>query len=111
MFPIDTNLKPIRTLLVTYAITGTNVFIHLIVTWNTNLVVPSEIARTLAFVPASFGDLSTSHTLVTCMFLHGDLIRLSGNMLFLLVFGGRVETQLGAMVFVIFYLTGGLQPA
>jgi membrane associated rhomboid family serine protease len=108
MFPIATNLKLIRTPWATYAIIGTNVLIHLIVTWNTHLEIPSEIARTFGFVPSSFGNLSTSHTLVTCMFLHGDLIHLSGNMVFLLVFGRRVETQLGAMSFVSFYLTGGI---
>jgi membrane associated rhomboid family serine protease len=108
MFPIATNLKLIRTPWATYAIIGTNVLVHLIVTWNTNLVIPSDIARTLGFVPASFGDLSKSHTLVTCMFLHGDLIHLSGNMVFLLVFGRRVETQLGVLSFGLFYLAGGI---
>ena len=96
MFPITTNLKPFTTPWATYAIIGANVIIHLIITWNANLVIPSEIARTLGFVPASFGNLSTSHRLVTCMFLHGDLIHLSGNMLFLLVFGRRVESEFGA---------------
>jgi membrane associated rhomboid family serine protease len=108
MFPIATNLKLTRTPWATYAIIGTNILIHLIVTWNTHLEIQSEIARTFGFVPSSFGDLSAVHTLVTCMFLHGDLIHLSGNMPFLLVFGRRVETQLGAMSFVIFYLTGGI---
>ena len=108
MFPIATNLRLIRTPWATYAIVSANVLIHLVLTWNSNLVIPSEIARTLGFVPALFGDLSTSHRLVTCMFLHGDLIHLSGNMVFLLVFGRRVETQLGVMSFVIFYLTGGI---
>jgi len=42
------------------------------------------------------------------MFLHGDLIHLSGNMLFLLVFGRRVETQLGMLSFGLFYLAGGI---
>ena len=108
MFPITTNLKPFTTPWVTYAIIGANVIIHFIITWNANLVIPSEIARTLGFVPASFGNLSTSHRLVTCMFLHGDLIHLSGNMLFLLVFGRRVETQLGMLSFALFYLVGGI---
>ncbi len=108
MFPIATNLKPIRTPWATYAIIGTNVLIHLVVTWNSNFVIPSEIARTLGFVPASFGDLSKSHTLVTCMFLHGDLIHLSGNMLFLLVFGRRVESEFGASNFLAFYMTAGV---
>ena len=108
MLPISTNLKPITTPWATYAIVGTDVIIHLIVTWNTNLVIPSEIARTLGFVPALFGNLSTSHRLVTCMFLHGDLIHLSGNMLFLLVFGRRVESEFGAINFLAFYMTAGV---
>jgi membrane associated rhomboid family serine protease len=108
MFPIATNLKLITTPWATYAIIGTNVLVHFIATWNNNFAIPSEIARTLGFVPASFGNLSTSHRLVTCMFLHGDLIHLSGNMLFLLVFGRRVETQLGMLSFGLFYITGGI---
>ena len=108
MFPIATNLKLIRTPWATYAIIGTNVLIHLIVTWNNNFVIASDTARTLGFVPASFGDLSKSPTLITYIFLHGDLFHLSGNMVFLLIFGRRVETQLSAMSFVIFYLTGGI---
>ena len=107
MFPVTTNLKPITTPWATYAIIGTNVFIHLIVTWNSNFAIPSEIARTLGFVPASFGNLSLLHTLVTCMFFHGDLIHLSGNMLFLLVFGRRVETEFSRVNFVVFYVTAG----
>ncbi len=108
MFPIATNLKLIRTPWATYAIIGTNVLVHLIATWNSNFAIPSEIARTLGFVPASFGNLSTSHRLVTCVFLHGDLIHLSGNMLFLLVFGQRVESEFGAINFLAFYMTAGV---
>lgn len=108
MFPIATNLKLIRTPWATYAIIGTNIFIHLVVTWNTSLVIPSEITRTLGFVPSLFGSLSESHTLVTCMFLHGDLFHLSGNMLFLLVFGRLMESELGASSFLAFYLATGV---
>lgn len=108
MFPIATNLKLIRTPWATYAIIGTNIFIHLVVTWNTSLVIPSEITRTLGFVPSLFGNLSESHTLVTCMFLHGDLFHLSGNMLFLLVFGRLMESELGASSFLAFYLATGV---
>jgi rhomboid family protein len=108
MFPITTNLKPITTPWATYAITGANVIIHFIITWNTNFVIPSEIARTFGFVPASFGNLSTSHRLLTCMFLHGDLIHLSGNMVFLLVFGRLMESELGASSFLAFYLATGV---
>ena len=108
MFPITTNLKPITTPWATYAITGANVIIHFIITWNTNFVIPSEIARTFGFVPASFGNLSTSHRLLTCMFLHGDLIHLSGNMLFLMVFGRLIESEFGASNFLAFYMSAGV---
>jgi membrane associated rhomboid family serine protease len=42
------------------------------------------------------------------MFLHGDLIHLSGNMVFLLVFGQRVESEFGAINFLAFYMTTGV---
>ena len=108
MFPITTNLKPITTPWATYAIIGANFIIHFIITWNDNLVIPSDIARTLGFVPTLFGNLSTSHRLVTCMFLHGDLIHLLGNMVFLLVFGRRVESEFSAINFLAFYMTAGV---
>jgi membrane associated rhomboid family serine protease len=40
------------------------------------------------------------------MFLHGDLLHLFGKMVFLLVFGRQVETQLERINFLTFYLTG-----
>ena len=108
MFPIATNLKLSRTPWATYAIISTNIFIYLVVTWNTNFVISSEITRTLGFVPALFGNLFTSHRLVTCMFLHGDIIHLSGNMVFLLVFGRLVESDFGVINFLAFYMTAGV---
>ena len=50
-------------------------------------------------------------TLVTSMFLHGDLLHLIGNMAFLLVFGRRVENQLQRINFLAFYLTAGITAA
>ncbi|MDP2871785.1 MAG: rhomboid family intramembrane serine protease [Bacillota bacterium] len=48
-------------------------------------------------------------TLVTGMFIHGNLIHLLGNMLYLWVFGDNVEDRLGRGRFVVFYiLTGAL---
>lgn len=51
-------------------------------------------------------DLST---LVTALFLHGGWIHLMGNMIFLLVFSGNVETRFGSLKFLIFYLFTGIQ--
>jgi membrane associated rhomboid family serine protease len=47
-------------------------------------------------------------TLFTSMFLHGGLLHLGGNMLFLWVFGNNIEDSMGRVRFVAFYLLGGL---
>jgi len=47
-------------------------------------------------------------TLLTCMFLHGGILHLGGNMLFLWIFGNNVEDVLGHFRFLIFYLLGGV---
>ena len=41
-------------------------------------------------------------------FFHGDLLHPFGNMVFLLVFGRQVETQLERINFLTFYLTAGI---
>ena len=46
--------------------------------------------------------------IVTSMFLHGGLLHIGGNMLFLWVFGNNVEDRLGRLGFAAFYLVGGL---
>lgn len=47
-------------------------------------------------------------TLLTAMFLHASLLHVGGNMLYLWVFGGRVEERLGHLWYLIFYLICGL---
>ena len=51
---------------------------------------------------------STWVTLFTSMFMHGGLLHLGGNMLFLWIFGNNVEDSMGRPRFVLFYLLGGL---
>lgn len=43
-------------------------------------------------------------TYLTYAFLHGDLLHLGGNMLFLWVFGDNVEDAMGHLKFLVFYL-------
>jgi membrane associated rhomboid family serine protease len=43
----------------------------------------------------------------TAMFLHGDILHLAGNMLFLWIFGNNVEDALGRIRYLVFYLLGG----
>jgi membrane associated rhomboid family serine protease len=47
-------------------------------------------------------------TLLTAIFMHGGLMHLFGNMLYLWIFGDNVEERLGHLRFLLFYLTGGL---
>ncbi|MGH2803028.1 MAG: rhomboid family intramembrane serine protease, partial [Thermoleophilaceae bacterium] len=47
-------------------------------------------------------------TVFTSMFLHGSLLHLGGNMLFLWIFGNNIEDSMGRLRFVAFYLLGGL---
>jgi membrane associated rhomboid family serine protease len=47
-------------------------------------------------------------TILTSMFLHGSLLHLGGNMLFLWVFGNNIEDAMARPIFVAFYLLGGL---
>ena len=51
---------------------------------------------------------STWITPFTAMFMHGGLLHLGGNMLFLWIFGNNVEDSMGPVKFVIFYVLGGL---
>jgi membrane associated rhomboid family serine protease len=44
----------------------------------------------------------------TSMFMHGGLLHLAGNMLFLWIFGNNAEDSMGRLRFIAFYLLGGL---
>ena len=46
-------------------------------------------------------------TVLTSMFLHGGLLHIAGNMLFLWVFGNNVEDAMGRLRFIAFYLLAG----
>jgi len=47
-------------------------------------------------------------TVFTSMFMHGGLLHLGTNMLFLWIFGNNIEDQLGHFKFIIFYLLCGV---
>jgi membrane associated rhomboid family serine protease len=47
-------------------------------------------------------------TLVSSQFLHGGLMHLAGNMLFLWIFGNNVEDKLGRGKYLVFYLGCGI---
>jgi membrane associated rhomboid family serine protease len=72
--------------------------------------------KTFGFIPAHFfGSLLKGNfakevflPLFTSLFLHGNLIHLGGNMLYLWIFGNNVEDTLGHFPFLLFYLFCGI---
>ena len=59
-------------------------------------------------MPAEITRGNAYETLLTSMFIHGGLMHLGGNMLFLWIFGDNLEETLGPMRFLGFYLLTGL---
>jgi membrane associated rhomboid family serine protease len=52
--------------------------------------------------------LPTWATAFASMFMHGGLLHIAGNMLFLWIFGNNVEDSMGRVRYLAFYLVGGL---
>lgn len=94
---------------VTYALIALNVLAFL---WELSL--GQALERTLfqtAFVPARFwipGNwVFDVYTIVLSMFLHGGLMHIGSNMLYLAIFGDNIEDRLGHTKYLIFYLLCG----
>jgi membrane associated rhomboid family serine protease len=80
------------------------------------LALPSmeRLITAYSVIPAQFtGHAAPSPAalpvrLVTSLFLHGGVLHLAGNMLFLWIFGDNVEDAMGHGSFVAFYLLSGV---
>jgi membrane associated rhomboid family serine protease len=73
--------------------------------------IPFEVTHPGEQVGAEGCDAPTAPTwltVFTAMFMHGGLLHLGGNMLFLWIFGNNVEDSMGPVKFVLFYLLGGI---
>jgi membrane associated rhomboid family serine protease len=55
-----------------------------------------------------FPHKSVALSVLASMFLHASLLHLFGNMWFLWIFGDNVEDRLGKLLYLAFYLLGGL---
>ncbi|MGH2839755.1 MAG: rhomboid family intramembrane serine protease [Solirubrobacteraceae bacterium] len=72
-------------------------------------IVQTMAGLVLGCDPVAFDDQApTIITPFTSMFMHGGLLHLGGNMLFLWIFGNNVEDAMGHAKFIVFYLLGGL---
>jgi membrane associated rhomboid family serine protease len=70
-----------------------------------NATVPMRIP---AFLAGHLGIRMAFYPMFTSMFLHGGLMHLLGNMLFLYVFGDNVEDYFGHLGYLIFYSICGV---
>jgi membrane associated rhomboid family serine protease len=80
-------------------------------------IVPRELFdedfRGAATYPHKFNhiDVREIWTPLTYMFMHGNIMHLIGNMLFLWVFGDNVEDAMGHVRFLVFYIVCGITGA
>jgi membrane associated rhomboid family serine protease len=112
MLPIRDRL-PSRTVpFVTYLLIAANVIAYL---WQGALQEAGyvEVMQDFALVPYRFiaSPISEASTILTSMFMHGGLMHLGGNMLFLYIFGDNVEDVVGHARYFAFYLLCGLAAA
>jgi membrane associated rhomboid family serine protease len=117
VIPLKDNV-PTRTLPI---ITVSLIFVNILIFLWQKLVLQGQADNTLfgyyGFVPREFIVSITTRwdlipynimTLFTSMFLHGGILHLAGNMLYLWVFGGSIEDAMGHLKFILFYLLSGL---
>ena len=70
-------------------------------------VIPQELSASLNGTPPD-QPVPELATLITSQFLHGGLMHIGGNMLFLGTFGDNIEHDLGHIKFLLFYLVCGV---
>ncbi|MBI5492766.1 MAG: rhomboid family intramembrane serine protease [Deltaproteobacteria bacterium] len=84
----------------TLGVRGTESFIY------RTAAIPYEITNLIDIRPRSV--VPPPLTLFTAMFVHGGILHLAGNMLFLWIFGDNIEDALGHFKFILFYLGSGV---
>jgi membrane associated rhomboid family serine protease len=105
MFPIRDHNPSSTTPFVTYALIAINVvvFVSYWPLFSNPAALEAFFAR-WALTPARAQPLG----FVTSMFLHGGVMHLLGNMLFLWIFGDNLEDEMGHVGYLLFYLAGGV---
>ncbi|MEL6799001.1 MAG: rhomboid family intramembrane serine protease [Pseudomonadota bacterium] len=110
MLPIRDHNPSERTPYITYTLIAINVIVFL--SYWPLFQDPRALAAffdTYGLVPRDSGDEELTY--VTSMFLHGGLMHIGGNMLFLFIFGDNLEDEMGHLPFLGFYLAGGIGAA
>ena len=68
--------------------------------------IPYEITHFVDTAPVDL--IRPPLTLFSAMFIHGGLLHVAGNMLYLWIFGDNIEDRLGHVRFAVFYVLTGL---
>jgi membrane associated rhomboid family serine protease len=74
------------------------------VTAGTSCVVGANVLRPRTLFPGKNVYLAVLFS----MFLHGSVLHVLGNMLFLWIFGNNIEDRMGPILYLIFYLAAGV---
>jgi membrane associated rhomboid family serine protease len=116
----DNPLRSIRFQWVTVGLIAANVLVFV---WQMSAggtmmaasfaVVPAQLFQVHIFggyapIPNELLHVPECLTLITYQFLHGDIIHLASNMIFLWVFGDNVEDAMGHLKYLVFYLVCGI---
>ena len=119
MIPISDDNPAQITPVVTWLIIAACVIVYV---WEFLLGRDMDAAlNVLGFIPASLHDPSSAPsailgippfvTIFISMFLHGSVLHLAGNMLYLWIFGNNIEDAMGHFRFIVFYLVCGVVAA
>lgn len=103
LFPIgDDNTGRKTVPFVVYGLIAANVLVFLV-----QMTAGQKFTEDYATVPAEIVRGDDLVTLLTSMFMHGSIMHIVGNMLYLWIFGDQIEDYLGHVKFLIFYLICG----
>ncbi|MFL6068497.1 MAG: rhomboid family intramembrane serine protease [Gaiellaceae bacterium] len=115
MFPIKDNVPTRSFPVVTVSLIAANVLVYL---WEVSKPGLNQHVESWGYYPCAVeGPCTTAaaqdhhelvETVFSSMFMHGGLMHIGGNMLFLWIFGNNIEDKLGPFIYLLFYLAGGI---
>ncbi len=109
MIPLRDSIRTRRFCFVNYLLLVANIaaFVYQIKLGRSGLIEPF-IAQYAVTPELILGDPSGHwYSLITSQFLHGGLMHIAGNMMYLWIFGDNVEDKLGHGGYLLFYLLSG----
>ncbi|WP_417279497.1 rhomboid family intramembrane serine protease [Celeribacter sp.] len=109
MFPIRDHNPSRRPAFVTYALIAVNiaVFMAMLPSYGNERAL-LQIYSDWALLPARISHGDGYYTFFTSMFMHGGILHIAGNMLFLWIFGDNLEDEMGHLRYLGFYLICGI---